>query len=85
MMQREEIFRFVISIFATLIDVADIQESNELIEDLGISSMDILTLISYLEEEFNIRITERMIRRVVTVGNLVDLVQNALDCDSKNG
>lgn len=84
-MQREEIFRFVISIFATLIDVADIQESNELIEDLGISSMDILTLISYLEEEFNIRITERMIRRVVTVGNLVDLVQNALDCDSKNG
>lgn len=83
-MQREEIFRFVISIFATLIDVADIQESNELIEDLGISSMDILTLISYLEEEFNIRITERMIRRVVTVGNLVDLVQNALDCDSKN-
>lgn len=84
MMQREEIFRFVISIFATLIDVADIQESNELIEDLGISSMDILTLISYLEEEFNIRITERMIRRVVTVGNLVDLVQNALDCDSKN-
>lgn len=84
-MQREEIFRFVISIFATLIDVADIQESNELIEDLGISSMDILTLISYLEEEFNIRITERMIRRVVTVGNLVDLVQNALDCDRKNG
>ena len=78
-MRREEIFQFIISVFATLIDVADIQESDELIEDLGISSMDILTLISYLEEEFNIRITERMIRRVVTVGNLVDLVQNAME------
>lgn len=84
-MHREEIFRFIVNILATLIDVKDIQESNELIEDLGISSMDILTLISYLEEEFNIRITERMIRRVVTVGNLVDLVQNALDCNGKNG
>jgi len=78
-MRREEIFQFIISIFATLIDVADIEESDELIEDLGISSMDILTLISYLEEEFNIRITERMIRKVATVGNLVDLVQNALE------
>lgn len=78
-MRREEIFGFIVSVFATLIDVKDIQESNELIEDLGISSMDILTLISYLEEEFDIRITERMIRRVVTVGNLVDLVQNALE------
>lgn len=77
-MRREEIFQFIVRILATLIEVKDIQESNELIEDLGISSMDILTLISYLEEEFNIRITERMIRRVVTVGNLVDLVQNAM-------
>ena len=77
-MRREEIFQFISSVFVALIDVADIQESDELIEDLGISSMDILTLISYLEEEFSIRITERMIRRVVTVGDLVDLVQKAL-------
>ena len=77
-MRREEIFQFITSVFATLIEVDAIRESDELIEDLGISSMDILTLISYLEEEFDIRITERMIRRVVTVGDLVDLVQKAL-------
>lgn len=74
-MGREEIFRFIVSVFETLIDVNEIQESDELVEDLGISSMDILTLLSYLEEEFDLRITERMIRRVVTVGDLVDLVQ----------
>lgn len=74
-MGREEIFRFIVSVFETLIEVNEIQERNELVEDLGISSMDILTLLSYLEEEFDIRITERMIRRVVTVGDLVDLVQ----------
>lgn len=74
-MGREEIFRFIVSVFETLIEVNEIQERDELVEDLGISSMDILTLLSYLEEEFDIRITERMIRRVVTVGDLVDLVQ----------
>ncbi|MBR2039689.1 MAG: acyl carrier protein [Phascolarctobacterium sp.] len=60
-------------------EAESIQENDDLIEDLGISSMDILTLISYLEEEFNITITERMIRKVATVGDLVDLVQNALE------
>ncbi len=74
-MGREEILQFIVSVFETLIEVSEIRETDELVEDLGISSMDILTLISYLEEEFDIRITERMIRRVVTVGDLVDLVQ----------
>ena len=75
MMGREEIMQFIVSVFETLIEVNEIRESDDLVEDLGISSMDILTLISYLEEEFGIRITERMIRRVATVGDLVDLVQ----------
>ena len=78
-MQREKILHFISSVFATMTEAESIQENDELIEDLGISSMDILTLISYLEEEFNITITERMIRKVATVGDLVDLVQNALE------
>ena len=78
-MRRDEIFRFVVSVLATMIDFESIQESDELIEDLEISSMDILTLMSYLEEEFGITITERMIRKVATVGDLVDLVQNTLE------
>ena len=78
-MQREKILHFISSVFATMTEAESIQENDNLIEDLGISSMDILTLISYLEEEFNITITERMICKVATVGDLVDLVQNALE------
>ena len=78
-MQREKILHFISSVFATMTEAESIQENDDLIEDLGISSLDILTLISYLEEEFNITITERMIRKVATVGDLVDLVQNALE------
>ena len=76
MMGREKIFQFIVTVFSTMTDVETIRESDELIEDLGISSMDILTMISYLEEEFNITITEKMIRKVATVGDLVDLVQS---------
>ena len=78
-MQREKILHFISSVFATMTEAESIQENDNLIEDLGISSMDILTLISYLEEEFNITITERMICKVATVGDLVDLVQNGLE------
>ena len=77
-MGREEICRFIHNVFATMTDVETIQESDDLVEDLGISSMDILTLVSYLEEEFHITITERMLRKVATVGDLVDLVQGIL-------
>ena len=76
MMGREKIFQFIVTVFSTMTDVETVRESDELIEDLGISSMDILTMISYLEEEFNITITEKMIRKVATVGDLVDLVQS---------
>ena len=78
-MRRKEIFQFIVNVFATMVDVDVIQETDDLIEDLGISSMDILTLMSYLEEEFGITITERMIRKVATVGDLVDIVQNVLE------
>ena len=60
-------------------DVETIQEDDDLIEDLGISSMDTLTMISYLEEEFRITIPERMLRKVATVGDLIDLVQSAME------
>ena len=77
-MTRNEIFQFIVKVFKTMTDAENIQESDEIVEDLGISSMDILFLMSYLEEEFHIKITERMIRKVVTVEDLVDVVQKAL-------
>lgn len=78
-MSREDICRFINNVFATMTDVETIREDDDLIEDLGISSMDTLTMISYLEEEFRITITERMLRKVATVGDLIDLVQSAME------
>ena len=50
-MTTNEILKRVIDLFAAMADTDDeITEESELIEDLGISSMDVLFLISSLEE-----------------------------------
>lgn len=73
-MSRQEIMNTITNMFALMTSAEHIEESSELIDDLGISSMDILTLMSYIEEEFHIQITERSIRKILTVGDIVDLV-----------
>lgn len=70
-------------ILATLEDVAeiapeDVSEESMLMDDLDLSSMEILTVISSLEDAFQLRIPEKELRNFVTVGDLADyLAANA--------
>ena len=75
MMNREGILQRVIALFATMADTdEEITAESELIEDLGISSMDVLFLISSLEEEFQIKVSEKAFRKIVTIEDVVDTV-----------
>lgn len=73
----EALLKKVIVLFSTMTEVpaAEITADSELIDDLDISSMDVLFLISSLEEEFHISISEKEIRKVVTVGDAAHMVQ----------
>lgn len=73
-MPKEEILKKVIEIFAPMSETEHIHEDSDLIEDLGISSMDVLSLTVSLEEEFKITISEKAIRRMSTIGDVVDIV-----------
>ena len=74
-MDNNNILQRVIDLFATMADTEEeITADSELIEDLGISSMDVLFLISSLEEEFKIKVPEKEIRKIVTVGDVVDTI-----------
>lgn len=66
----------VIELFSTMTAVSaeNITAESELMEDLEISSMDVLFLISSLEEEFHISVPEKEIRKMVTVGDVVAVV-----------
>ena len=77
-MNRQGVLEKLIRIFSTMAEAEEITEQCELGDDLGISSMDLLTLISYIEEEFHIHISERSIRNIVTVSDVVDVILEAL-------
>lgn len=77
-MSEQEILQRIIALFRTMTDAQEITEESELIEDLGVSSMDVLFLVSNLEEEFGIKISERHIRQMATIGDVTQVVAQLL-------
>jgi acyl carrier protein len=51
-------------------------DSNTKFSELGLDSLDKVEIIMYLEEEFNIEITDEEGDNVNTVKDLVELIQN---------
>ena len=72
LMQRAEI---VSQILAILEDVADVREDSVLMDDLDLSSMEILTVVADLEEMFGLRIPEKELRNFVTIGDVADYLE----------
>lgn len=73
----EFVLKRVINLFSAMTEVAadEITADSELIDDLGISSMDVLFLISSLEEEFKVKVMEKDIRKMVTVGDVAQTIE----------
>lgn len=66
-----------------LIDELQIKESDitteaELVNDLGINSLELADLIMVFEEKFDIEISEGDIRKFLTVGDIVDYLTKAI-------
>ena len=57
------------------VDPSLITEEIRFLDDLELSSLDFFSLISEIESEFNIHITELEIQRLVTVGDLLHVLQ----------
>ena len=76
----EEVIETVIKELKEILDdeTAEINESSNIIEDLDISSLEILELIGNLEEAYDIELSEREIQKIVTVGDLAEHIQNKL-------
>ena len=78
-MERAEIFSQILAVLEDVAEVSpeDVTESSVLLDDLDLSSMEILTIVADIEETFGLRIPEKELRNFVTMGDLVDyLVAN---------
>jgi acyl carrier protein len=56
----------------------NIGDNTDLSNDLGIESLDVVNIVIDMEDHFHIQIDNDSIRRMSTVGNCVDLIQEML-------
>ncbi|MBO4309938.1 MAG: acyl carrier protein [Lachnospiraceae bacterium] len=81
-MDREEILEGVIEVVEKTLKASDVDEDTFMQDDLHIESLDFYSLLANLEKQFKIRIPERYLAEVETVGDIADLVS---DIRSKKG
>ena len=57
----------------------DITTSTTFVDDLGADSLDIFEIVAAIEEQFDIEITQEEAEKIVTVGDAVEQIKNALN------
>jgi len=60
------------------VDVNEITMDTTFTDDLGADSLDVFQIIMGLEEEFDIEIANEEAEKIVTVGDAVEQIKNAL-------
>lgn len=61
------------------IEPEDVTMAATFVDDLGADSLDIFQIIMGIEEEFDIEIPNEVAEQIVTVGDAVEQIKNALN------
>ena len=56
-------------------DASEITRESALVDDLGLSSLEVITIVSEFESEFDIEVPDRVIPTLRTVGDIVDYLE----------
>lgn len=83
MLSREEIQEKVFAVISEVlsVDTSNISADTSLADDLAPNSMDKVELILTIEDEFGGTIPEDDIEKIVTVGDVLDYVENNLNAN----
>ena len=60
------------------IDPADIRPESNIIDDLGADSLDIVEMLTEMESEYNILITDERVRELTTVGEIAKFLEELI-------
>jgi acyl carrier protein len=61
----------------------DLEESVNLREGLGLDSVDVVSIVSQIERRFHIRLTHQELEKLLTVGDVLDLLEAKLAAPSE--
>lgn len=83
MLSREEIQEKVLAVISEVlsVDTSGISADTSIADELAPNSMDKVELILTIEDEFGGTIPEDDIEKIVTVGDVIDYVENNLDAN----
>ena len=78
---REQILREVKRIVGEQMDLApeEIHRDNDLVQDLGCDSLDVMEISMNTEEHYQVRVPDDAAQAIKTVGDIVDGVAQLLD------
>ena len=79
-MNKDKIFSEIKRIIVESADIPEeeINENSLFMDDLELSSLEVLDLIAHLEEVFQICFSEKELRKIISIKDLVDYIQNVL-------
>jgi len=80
-MDRDEIRRLVIELIEndTGASYAHLEDEQKLREDLGFDSVDLVSLVSQVERRFRERLSQQELAGLVTVGDVLDLLETKMN------
>ena len=61
------------------VDPEEITPESTFVDDLGADSLDVYQIIMGIEEEFDIEIPNEEAEKIVSVGDAVEAIKNAID------
>ena len=61
------------------VDESEVKMESTFVDDLGADSLDVCQIIRGLEEEFDIEIPNEEAEKIVTVGDAVEQIKNAVN------
>lgn len=80
MMKREEIAKHVAEVLDSHLALTEkVQETDEIVRDLGADSLDRLDMLVDLEQAFDIDASDKDAEGIVTVMGLIDLIGRKLE------
>lgn len=56
----------------------DLDDSKKLREELGLDSVDVVSIVSQIERQYRIRMTHQELEKLVTVGDVLNLLEAKL-------
>ena len=72
----EEVFEKIAKIIEDVADIPqdEIEETSSFMDDLDLSSLEIMSIVSKIEKEFSINVAEQELLKVETVSDMVKLI-----------